>query len=192
MPKITGDSLSSHREQIRERVFAAFVDLVAERSFDAITMAQLAERAGVGRTTIYHHFRDKDAVVVAFATHETNRYLADLTAVLADATTPPERLRRYLHHHLAEGEQFHLGLGPQVYGLLSDASLREIREHVQAVETVLRRILADGVSTGDFVADAESAVPLVHAVLGPRTVPADVVVAFVLGGLSASSGDPAR
>ncbi|MDF9718013.1 TetR/AcrR family transcriptional regulator [Nocardioides sp. ChNu-153] len=186
MPKISGESLSAHREQIRERVFAAFVELVGERSFEAITMAQLAARAGVGRTSIYHHFPDKDAVVVAFASHETTRYLETLEAVLADAGSPTERLRRYLHHHLAEGEQFHLGLGPQVYGLLSDSSLREIREHVVAVETVLRDIVDEGVASGEFaVRDVDAVLPLVHACLNPRQVPADVVVEFVLGGISA-------
>lgn len=187
MPKISGDSLSAHREQIRERVFGAFVELVGERSFEAITMAQLAERAGVGRTSIYHHFRDKDAVVVAFATHETNRYLDGLERVLEGAASPSERLRRYLRHHLAEGEQFHLGLGPQVYGLLSDASLREIREHVVAVEAVLRDIITDGLADGEFQlapgTTAADVLPLVHACLNPRSVPADQVVAFVLGGL---------
>lgn len=186
MPKITGDSLSAHRERIREQVFAAFVDLVGERSFEAITMAQIAERAGVGRTSIYHHFKDKDAVVVAFATHETNRYLEDLDEALTDAVDPPERLRRYVRHHLAEGEQFHLGLGPQVYGMLSADSLREIREHVVAVEAVLRGIIADGVAAGDFVtSDPDAVVPLIHSCLNHRSLPAQVIVDFVLGGLGA-------
>jgi AcrR family transcriptional regulator len=191
LPKITGESLSAHREHIRERVFAAFVELIGERSFDAVTMAQLASRAGVGRTTIYHHFPDKDAVVVAFASHETNRYLENLHEVLDDAGSATERLRRYVRHHLAEGEQFHLGLGPQVYGLLSDASLREIREHVVAVEAVLRGILEDGVADGEFaVTDVDAVLPLVHACLNPRQVPAESVVAFVLGGVGVPVSAP--
>ncbi|MGB0189494.1 MAG: TetR/AcrR family transcriptional regulator, partial [Nocardioides sp.] len=75
-------SLAEHRAQIHQRVFAAFADLLAERSFDAITMAQIAAGAEVGRTTIYHHFPDKESVVVAFATHETSRYLQRLEEVL--------------------------------------------------------------------------------------------------------------
>lgn len=73
MPKITGDSLSAHREQIRERVFAAFTELVAERGFEAITMAQLAERAGVGRTSIYHHFKDKTVEKMSTLCQDTQR-----------------------------------------------------------------------------------------------------------------------
>ena len=42
MPRITGGSLAEHRAQIHHRVFTAFAELLAERSFDAITMAQIA------------------------------------------------------------------------------------------------------------------------------------------------------
>src|SRR6478735_10106431 len=71
VPRISGDSLQEHREQLQRRVFEAFAELMAERSFDAISMAAIAERAEVGRTSIYHHFPDKDSAVVAFASHET-------------------------------------------------------------------------------------------------------------------------
>ena len=63
MPRINAENLPAHRQQVHERVFSAFAELMAERSYDSITMAQLAERAGLGRTAIYHHFHDKDAVV---------------------------------------------------------------------------------------------------------------------------------
>ncbi|MCP8970902.1 TetR/AcrR family transcriptional regulator [Ectobacillus ponti] len=37
----------------------AFVELMAEKGFDQITMQDLSERANVGRRTIYHHYMDK-------------------------------------------------------------------------------------------------------------------------------------
>ena len=122
MPRISGETLQQHREQLQRRVFEAFADLMAERSFDAITMAAIAERADVGRTAIYHHFPDKESVVVAFASHETEEYLHRLRDVLAEADDPDDRLRLYVRYHLAEGERFHMGLGPQLYGVLGPDS----------------------------------------------------------------------
>ena len=52
VPRISGESLREHREQLQRRVFEAFADLMAERSFDAISMAAIAERAQLGRTAI--------------------------------------------------------------------------------------------------------------------------------------------
>ena len=52
MPKIIGESLASHRELTRTRLFEALGSLMAEQAFESITMSQIAERAGVGRAAV--------------------------------------------------------------------------------------------------------------------------------------------
>ncbi|MFY0408766.1 TetR/AcrR family transcriptional regulator [Solicola sp. PLA-1-18] len=174
MPRITGGSLEAHRAQVRERVFEAFAALVAERGYDAVTLADIASRAGVGRTSLYNHFADKESVVVAFATKETRRYVAELEAALLVATSSTEALRIYVRQHVALSDRFHLGLGPELYALLSRPALTTIREHVVVVERVLRRILAEGVASGELVQqDLTTSVALVHACLQGRSVPAE-------------------
>lgn len=188
MPRISASSVEEHREQLQQRVFDAFAALMAEQSFDAITMAKLAAAAGIGRTAIYHYFADKEAVVVAFATHETSRYLDGLRAALADVDDPVVRLGIYIRHQLEAGQQFHMGLGTQLYGALSKDTMQEIREHVVAVEDVQREILADGVGSGQFVVEDEAAtMSLIHACLAPRHLPAAVIERFVLRALGAKT-----
>lgn len=160
---------------------------MSERSFDAISMAGIAERADLGRTTIYHHFHDKEAVVVAFATHETARYVEHLRNILDDTCDETERLRTYVRHHLEAGEQFHMGLGPSLYGVLSTGSREAIREHVVAVEDVLRNILDEGRGTGAFIFDDTGAtMSLIHACLSPRHLPASTIESFVLRAVGAA------
>lgn len=185
MPKIIGGSLVEHREQIRRRVFEAFAALMAERSFAAISMADLAARAGVGRTALYNHFRDREAVLVEFAGDETARYVARLEEALAGAAGPLEQMRAYVRQHLALADELHVGFGPELNGMLSGDSLVQIREHVRDVEQVLRRIIEDGRACGDFtVRDVDAAVSLVHACLQRRDADPAAVEDFVLGGLS--------
>ena len=43
----------------RERLREAFVALFFARDYEAISMADIAAEAGVGRSTIYEHYRDK-------------------------------------------------------------------------------------------------------------------------------------
>lgn len=49
----------------RERLVIAAVDLFTEQGYDATTVAQIAERAGVTKSTFFRHFPDKREVLVA-------------------------------------------------------------------------------------------------------------------------------
>ena len=49
----------------RERLFAALVATVAERGYEATTVANLVELSGVSRSAFYRHFRDKQACFIA-------------------------------------------------------------------------------------------------------------------------------
>ncbi|WP_456698558.1 TetR/AcrR family transcriptional regulator [Aeromicrobium sp. P5_D10] len=184
MPKIIGGSLEQHREQSRRRIFEALVALLAKQSFDAVTMADLASEAGIGRTAIYNHFADKDAIVVAFASEETERYLARLAEALAPADGPADAMRIYITEHLSSSEEFHFGFGPELYAMLSRDSLAEIREHVMAVEAVLRGIIEDGQQQGAFVVDdVPSTMALVHQCLQARRVAPEAIEEFILRAL---------
>lgn len=174
MPKITAGTLAEHRTQTRERVFTAFAELMDERGYGTISLADIAARAGIGRTALYNHFPDKEAVVLAFAMDETSRYVAELEAALADLTDPTTALRTYIRTQLTLAQELHVGFGPELSALLSREAQREMREHVRVVEDVLRRILSDGMDTGDFAtADLRTVLSLVHSCLQSRHVPAE-------------------
>lgn len=184
MPRIEAETVVEHREALRRRVFDAFAALMAERGYDGISMAQIAARADLGRTAIYHHFPDKERLLVAFATDETDRYLCDLEARLAGVTDPEAALRCYIRHQLESGDRFHMGLGRQDYGELAPATRMAIRDHVLAVEAVLRKILADGATAGVFVEIGEADIGLIHGCLAPRRLDPAEVESFVVRAVS--------
>ena len=43
----------------QEAIKNAFIELMSEKSFDQITIQDIADRANIGRRTIYHHYMDK-------------------------------------------------------------------------------------------------------------------------------------
>src|SRR3978361_2491450 len=49
----------------RERLVGAAVALFTEQGYDATTVAQIAERAGVTKSTFFRHFSDKRELLVA-------------------------------------------------------------------------------------------------------------------------------
>lgn len=52
--------LDARTERTYRALSTAMVDLLRTREFDAITVQDLLDRAGVGRSTFYSHFRNKD------------------------------------------------------------------------------------------------------------------------------------
>lgn len=49
----------------RDRLVVAAVDLFTEQGYDATTVTQIAERAGVTKSTFFRHFPDKRELLVA-------------------------------------------------------------------------------------------------------------------------------
>jgi len=58
------------------RVLQAAEPLFARRGYEATGMADVAERAGVGVGTLYHHFPDKRSLLLALIDHWGDRELA--------------------------------------------------------------------------------------------------------------------
>lgn len=71
----------------------AFIALASDRRYDAIRVADLIDRAGIGRSTFYEHFRGKDDVLLAA--------LGPLLLVLATAASgraAPTYVRQMVDH----------------------------------------------------------------------------------------------
>lgn len=201
MPKIIGGSLHEHRAQTRQKLFAALSTLMADRGFDAITLADIAAAAGIGRTAVYNHFPDKESLLVGFITHETEEYVATLERSLEDIGEPVEQLREYVRAQTRLKRVYHLAPGPDLRSVLSRATQMRVREHVHLVEQILRRVLTEGIECGAFPPqDLETTVPLVNACLSGRGVPDDgperdaaieATVTFVLRAVGAGVPVPA-
>ncbi|GAA2720825.1 TetR/AcrR family transcriptional regulator [Cellulomonas aerilata] len=172
MPKIIGGSLHEHREQTRQRLFAALSTLMAEKGFDAISLADIAAHAGMGRTAVYNHFPDKESLLLGFISHETEQYVATLEQALRGVEDPVEQLRTYVRQQTQLTRVFHLAPGPDLRTVLSRGTQHRLREHVAGVEGILRRILLAGIDAGVLPPqDIDTTVPLVHACLSGRGVP---------------------
>jgi AcrR family transcriptional regulator len=56
--------LDRRSQRTRKAIFEAFTRLVFSHRYSAIRTSDLIEEAGVGRSTFYEHFRNKDDVMV--------------------------------------------------------------------------------------------------------------------------------
>ncbi|WP_078849433.1 TetR/AcrR family transcriptional regulator [Streptomyces sp. NRRL F-5126] len=72
------------QRQARQRIIEAAQELFHEHGFDGVSVGDIAERAEVGRTTFFRHFRDKQEVVFA-----REQELLDLVAEAGRADRAP-------------------------------------------------------------------------------------------------------
>ncbi|MEZ5831861.1 MAG: helix-turn-helix domain-containing protein [Dongiaceae bacterium] len=81
-------------DETRRRLVQATFALHSEQGIAATTMKQIAERAGVGVGTVYHHFSTLDETVMACGQMVMATYPPPTEAVLAGAVTMKDRLFR--------------------------------------------------------------------------------------------------
>ncbi|MBN9738824.1 MULTISPECIES: TetR/AcrR family transcriptional regulator [unclassified Pseudonocardia] len=170
MPKVLG-SLATHREQVRERVFAALREQLYERGFEQVTLSGVAAAAGVGRSAMYNHFPDRQALLVAFVEHEAARYVEDLDAALAGVSSPAGRLAVFARMQLRRLAEFHLPPGQALAGALDPQAYRRIAAHADPIGDRLTAILRDGAADGSMVDDDPAVLAaLVAAALSSRKI----------------------
>ena len=196
MPKIIGESLASHRELTRARLFEALGSLMGEQSFESITMSQIAERAGVGRTAVYNHFADKEVLLLAYMREVTSEFARVLTQRLEAEPDPLMRLRIYIRSHLQMIGRYHVKAGMGLRRQMSGQGASHLHDHAGLVGEVLIGILDEAMERG-LIAEQNTlgAVHLIHATLQGQRPPKNpehresalaLVETFILRGLGAS------
>lgn len=196
MPKIIGESLASHRELTRARLFEALGSLMGEQSFESITMSQIAERAGVGRTAVYNHFADKEVLLLAYMREVTSDFARVLKQRLEAEPDPLIRLRIYIRSHLQMIGRYHVKAGMGLRRQMSGQGASHLHDHAGLVGEVLIGILDEAMECGQIAEqNTLGAVHLIHATLQGQRLPKDpehresaltLVETFILRGLGAS------
>lgn len=169
MPKIIGSTLAEHRARTRDKLFAALATLLEQRGFDSITLAEIATEAGVGRTAVYNHFKDKDSLLLGFIAHETTAYVARLRQALTGVEDPINQLRIYVQQQLNLRSSYHLAPGPDLRHVVDPSTYRRLAEHGHEVESILRDILVRAARAGLIPPpDLDTLVPLINSTLAAR------------------------
>ncbi len=80
----------------RERIVTALVDTVAERGYNATTVAHVTKAASVSRRTFYEHFADKEACFLAAYEMVADHIRASMQAAAAAFDEWPQKVRAAL------------------------------------------------------------------------------------------------
>lgn len=112
------------------RIRLAAEELFSEQGYDAVSMSAIAERAGVSKANVFHHFKTKRELYLAVlkrAARESTRLLDDMAHDDGDLE---ERLRRFIAAHMAH-----------------------LYDHRRVTRLILRELLENGAPRGRELAE---------------------------------------
>lgn len=116
----------------RERLVVAAVDLFIEQGYDDTTVAQIAERAGVTKSTFFRHFGDKREVLVA-GQETLSALLAEGIADAPDGATPLEAVAAGLERASGEMGPSNRILGPRLKAAVAASTELQERDALKSI-----------------------------------------------------------
>lgn len=141
----------------RDKILDCAEELFARRGYAGIGLAEVAERVGLGKSSLFHHFRSKAQLYAAVVARILGRIEASLMVALAAGGPPVARLERWvdaLIDALAHNPTYARLL---LRSLFEDDDLagelpeeREANETIRRLVAALARLLKEGMAAGAF------------------------------------------
>jgi AcrR family transcriptional regulator len=140
-------------QEIREAILDATDTLLGRHGYHRITMEDIAQETGVGRRTVYLHFRSREDVCLACADRIFESLHGALQAIAAADDAPVERLRQmlltrvlFMFDRAQDNYQKYLDL----FAAVRPAYLARREQYVETEVALLQEVIAAGVRAGDF------------------------------------------
>lgn len=140
-------------DERRAATVQAVVDLAGEQNPADITTTAIAERMGLTQGALFRHFPNKDAILEAAMFWISERLLALLDRVAAEATSPSAALEAMFMAHV-DFISRHPGVPRMLFGELQRPGKTLPKKMVQMLlkqyTQRLRRLLAAGQAAGEM------------------------------------------
>ena len=91
----------------RRALQKALVDLILEKGYDAVTIEEITDRADLGRTTFYLHYKDKEELLMHAIDTICEDFLETHSSLLAQIDSPENAIRQ-LRYNLDERILYHI------------------------------------------------------------------------------------
>jgi AcrR family transcriptional regulator len=106
MPKIETQTLSQHRDWRRSQLIEAAAAIALESGGAAITVAAVAARAGLSRTSVYEYFASSADLAADLVIDELNSFAHELKKISEAGSTPVEAIDLWIEgslQYIADG-----------------------------------------------------------------------------------------
>ncbi|MGI9007624.1 MAG: TetR/AcrR family transcriptional regulator [Streptosporangiaceae bacterium] len=147
--------MARHKDQAarRQQLVSAATELIAERGLAALTLAAIADRAGVSHRLVAYYYDDLESLVAQAHEAAAERYYWTRLRELDQTASPEQRLRQLIASGLPRSQD------RQLSQVLNELSVNASRSPVHAglmtglfdrEVSLYLSVLTDGETSGDF------------------------------------------
>ncbi|HSQ16495.1 MAG TPA: TetR/AcrR family transcriptional regulator [Anaerolineales bacterium] len=143
------------QEEINRRrgeMLNAAMGVILHKGFLETSMREIAEAAGVGKSTLYDYFPSKDEIMIAYVVDEVERLTAQAQAIIAQDISVSEKFRRIWHNHLQSmlaNKHMYIKISFESQRLSLESQQR-IQVHRHAYQDMLCELVEEGIRQGEF------------------------------------------
>lgn len=151
MPK--GIALTKEEQNRRRReIFNAAVDTFIEKGFLETSMREIAELAGMGKSSLYDYFSNKDEILVFMMENATEYISLKAERINAQPISAEKRLRQIIEMHLAFIVKYKklFYLFSYEGRRMSQESQQRVQKGRYAYQDMLRGLVKEGMREGTF------------------------------------------
>lgn len=142
------------REDISDLILDAADRLLARYGYKKMTMDDIAREVGIGKGTIYLHFRSKEEIALARVDRVVGRLTERLREIARSGSPAAERLRRMLLERVLfrfDSVQHYTESLADVLEAIRPALLARHDRHFEEEALVFSALLKEGKNSGEFV-----------------------------------------
>jgi AcrR family transcriptional regulator len=92
MPRIRAENIEAHKALTRSDIIDAAHEILADTGSADISLAEVAYTAGIGRTTLYEYFRDKDDLIASLVEERLPLVVDGMIESVAGITGAEDRI----------------------------------------------------------------------------------------------------
>ena len=144
----------TEEEQAKRRhaIFHQVVNIFLKKGFQETSMREIAEAAGLGKSTLYDYFKTKDEILVYYFEDQLNDITAAVQQIAMQNKSADKRLREIIQIHmefLQANKSLFMKLSMEAQRLKPE-SQRTIQEKRHAYQDLLRALIDEGIREGAF------------------------------------------
>lgn len=144
----------TEQEQARRRheIFHQVVNIFLKKGFQETSIREIAEATGLGKSTLYDYFRNKDEILVYYFEDQLNDLTVEAQQLAMQNKSADKRLREIIQMHmefLQANKNLFMKMSMEAQRLKPE-SQKKIQEKRHAYQDLLRALIEEGIREGTF------------------------------------------